>query len=141
MIQALDEALDGLEAVELRTAVEELLIDKERPSIETVVKVITGHRLWAEAEVWLVSEPALSPVVLDRLKRYTQVKVAPNVEHPNDVGTLAMLLLLHGIYGVESPEFRFAKNIAKKLSNPWWSWHWILSLKAQLAGFTPPPSA
>lgn len=138
MIKALDDALDGLEAVELHTAVEALLSDKARPDIEAVVKAIVDHRLWAEAEVWLVSEPALSPVVLDRLKRYAQVKVAPNVEHPNDIDTLAMLLLLHGIYGMESPEFRFAKNIAKKLSNPWWSWHWILSLKESI---TPLPSA
>lgn len=123
-IQALDAALDAFEDSEFIRSV------TEAADLGCAVSVVTGSPPWLNAKARLSAEQSLSPVVLDRLKRYALTKAQPNTDHPSDASALANLLLLSSIYGRESPEFRASIALAKCLSNPWWSWQWILSVNA-----------
>lgn len=127
MIAELDAVLDLFESPEFYTAVDQRSRDLNL-SLGQVIASTKQHGYWESAKILLSEEKALSPVLLDRLKRYTAVSPPPNVEHRHDVEALALMLLLHDLFGQESPEFRSALTIAKNLKNPWWSWQWILGL-------------
>jgi hypothetical protein len=126
MIEVMDSKLDKFETVEFHAAVDQRSKDLDQSLAHTVDRV-HSHDYWKEAKEWLANEKALSPILLDRLKRYAFAKIPPNVEHYNDLEALAILLLIDDVYGKEAPEFRAALTIAKNLKNPWWSWQWILS--------------
>jgi hypothetical protein len=121
-IKELDCVLDEFEKPEFSSAV------NIAPTLPFAVSLIREHYLWGQAARLLTKEKGLSPVLLDRLKRYILVKPAlPNVDHPRDAAALTNLMLLHEVYGVDSPEFRAGVVIAKNLSSPWWSWQWVMA--------------
>lgn len=126
MIEAMESKLDKFETKEFHAAVDQRSKCLDQTLAQTMDNV-KGHEYWQEAKEWLANEKALSPILLDRMKQYAFANIPPNVEHYNDVESLAIMLLLDDVYGKEAPEFRAALTIAKNLKNPWWSWQWILS--------------
>jgi hypothetical protein len=131
MIAELDAVLDLFESPEFYTAVDQRSRDLNL-SLSHVVEATRQHGYWESAKTLLLEEKSLSPVLLDRMKRYSFIVPPPNVEHRHDVEALAILLLLDDVFGREAAEFRAALTITKNLKNPWWSWQWILGLGIKL---------
>lgn len=127
LIDLMDSKIDLLEQDDFRAFADRR---QERPyqSVYSVVSTLKEHGYWLDTRSLLLSEKALSPVLISRVKSYVLMKVKDHNEHPRDVQALAIMLMLDETFGRHSGELRTAMVATINMKNAWWCWQWRASL-------------